>query len=85
MVITSITNAKPHLSELVDKSDTEEVILTRHGSAAAVILSSARYDSLIERLEDAEDALAAYQAEGEETIPWEEVKRQLDAKESVAA
>ncbi|MCL2735364.1 MAG: type II toxin-antitoxin system Phd/YefM family antitoxin [Propionibacteriaceae bacterium] len=75
--IVPISEAKPRLASLVDKSSTEDVILTRRGRAAAVIVSVQRYSDLLDRIEDAEDALAAIEAEGEETIPAEEVYASL--------
>ncbi|MCL1906890.1 MAG: type II toxin-antitoxin system Phd/YefM family antitoxin [Propionibacteriaceae bacterium] len=75
--IIPISEAKPRLAELIDKSDTEDIVVTRRGHAAAVIVSVDRYSDLLDRIEDAEDSLAIYQAEGEETIPAEEVYAKL--------
>ena len=87
MEIIPISEAKARLNALVDHSDVEDITLTKHGRAAAVILSQARYDELLERLEDLEDTLAIRDAPGD-TISWGQARRELDRlddRELVAA
>jgi prevent-host-death family protein len=87
MIIIPITEAKARLAELVAKSDGEDVVLTRHGKPAAVVLSATRHEALIERLEDLEDSLEIARAKtaGEPTVPWEEAIRRLDETPTRAA
>ena len=53
------------------------------GRRAFVLLTARRFRSLLERLEDLEDAADAdraireFDANGEKAIPWEQVKREL--------
>jgi len=75
--IIPITDAKPRLAALIDQSDTEDIVLTRRGRAAAVLISSTRYSDLLDRLEDAEDAVAVLQARDEPTVPAEQVYAQI--------
>ncbi|MDR0960257.1 MAG: type II toxin-antitoxin system Phd/YefM family antitoxin [Propionibacteriaceae bacterium] len=66
--IVPISEAKPRLAALIDASDTEDVILTRRGRAAAVLVSAQRYSDLLDRVEDLEDSLAVARSRGEQTI-----------------
>ncbi|MBI5487436.1 MAG: hypothetical protein HY905_08900 [Deltaproteobacteria bacterium] len=53
------------------------------GRRAFVLLTARRFRSLLERLEDLEDAADAdrairdFEASGEKAIPWEQVRREL--------
>ncbi len=60
--IIPITEAKAKLAELVGLSDTEDVVVTQRGRAAAVIVSAARYSEMLDRIEDLEDSLAVADA-----------------------
>ncbi|MDR0847871.1 MAG: type II toxin-antitoxin system Phd/YefM family antitoxin [Propionibacteriaceae bacterium] len=71
--IIPISEAKPRLAALIDTSETEDVVLTRRGHAAAVLISTDRYTQLLDRLEDLEDSLDAARAAGEPSSPADEV------------
>ena len=80
------TDARTHLTELLDEIERihEHVIITRNGRPAAVVMSPAEYDSLLETLEVLSDTeLMAALAESDEdiaagrVIPWDEVKQEL--------
>ena len=80
------TEARTHLTELLDDVESvhEHVVITRNGRPAAIVMSQAEYDSLIETLEILGDqklmADLATSAEDVATgrlVPWEEVKRKL--------
>jgi prevent-host-death family protein len=73
MHLMPVSEAKGKLSELVQAADAEDVVLTRHGRPAAVIMSVRRHAELVEALEDAEDALAVAEAKDEPTVPLEDV------------
>ncbi|MGH9074698.1 MAG: prevent-host-death family protein, partial [Acidimicrobiales bacterium] len=57
----------------------EAVILERYGRPAAVLISTERYELLLEALEEVEDVAAfdAAMAEEGDNIPWEQVKADL--------
>lgn len=73
MKIVPVSRAKATLTELVKDSETEDVILMRYGRPAAVIVSTERFEEMVERLEDLEDALAIskYTDEDMESVPFE--------------
>lgn len=73
MNLMPVSEAKGKLSALVETADTEDVVLTRHGRPAAVIMSVRRHAELIEALEDAEDAVAILQARDDESVPLDQV------------
>ena len=78
----SVTEARERFSEVVDIAEREPVFLTKHGQRQAVVLSAAQYERMVERVEDAEDldtsdAARAEIENGQPTIPWEDVKRDL--------
>ena len=45
--IVPISDAKARLTQLIDQTATEDVILTRRGYAAAVLISMDRYNALM--------------------------------------
>ena len=75
--IVPISEAKPRLASLIDKSETEDVILTRRGRAAAVLVSARRYEEMLDLIEDLEDSLAARETEGEETVSLDQIRQDL--------
>lgn len=84
--VLPFTEARTHLTELLDEIENvhEHVVITRNGRPAAVVMSHAEYDSLMETLEILDDAqLMADLAASEKDvaagrlIPWKEVKRNL--------
>lgn len=79
MATFPVSDARQRLAEIVDLAQTEAVVIERYGSPAAVVISYARYEQLMESLEDLED-LDLYDAaiaEGGEPIPWEQVEKDL--------
>ncbi|MPZ94544.1 MAG: type II toxin-antitoxin system prevent-host-death family antitoxin [Propionibacteriales bacterium] len=74
-----ISEANGRLSELVREADSQDVLLMRHGRAAAVMMSPRRHDALVEELEDALDRLSVYEREGL-TMSIDKVKAELDAE-----
>lgn len=84
--VVPFTEARTHLTELLDDVESvhEHVVITRNGRPAAIVMSQAEYDSLIETLEILGDQkLMADLAASDEDfaagrlVPWEEVKREL--------
>jgi PHD/YefM family antitoxin component YafN of YafNO toxin-antitoxin module len=79
MVTMSVSAAREQLAEVVEKAGREAVIIERYGRAAAVMISPARYEQLMDALEEVEDVAAFDEAMSEEgpNIPWEQVKADL--------
>jgi prevent-host-death family protein len=84
--VLPFTEARTHLTEILDEIEHvhEHVVITRNGRPAAVVMSQAEYDSLIETLEILGDAqlMADLAASDEDVaagrlIPWGEVKHEL--------
>ena len=71
-----ISEAKGRLSELVREADSHEVLLMRHSRPAAVLLSHARYEALVEKLEDALDRLSVHEREGV-TMDYDKLRAEL--------
>jgi len=80
------SDARAHLTELLDEIEEirEHVVITRYGRPAAVVMSEAEYESLIETLEVLSDpeVMAALKESDEDVAagrvsPWDEVKREL--------
>ena len=75
----SVSKAREKLSEVVQVSQTEPVVLEHYGRPAAVIVSPEHYDELLEAFEESQDVAAFDAALSEEgnNIPWEQVKIDL--------
>ncbi|MGB8381922.1 MAG: type II toxin-antitoxin system Phd/YefM family antitoxin [Dermatophilaceae bacterium] len=79
MVIMSVSAAREQLAEAVEQAGREAVVIERYGRAAAVMISPARYEELLDALEEIQDITAFDEAMAEEgpNIPWEQVKADL--------
>lgn len=79
MSTLSVTEARENFSEAIAASAVEAVFIEKHGERAAVLISPARYEQLMEALEEIEDAAAIEQslADPNPNIPWDVVKRDL--------
>jgi len=79
MVVMSVSAAREQLAEAVEQAGREAVVIERYGRAAAVMISPARYEELMDALEEVEDIAAFDEAMAEEgpNIPWEQVKADL--------
>ncbi len=79
MATISVSEAREKLSEVIDASRTEAVILERYGRPVAVLVSPERYQQLLDAAEEAEDieAFDAAIAEEGDNIPWGQVKADL--------
>ena len=75
----SVSKAREKLSEVVEMSQSEPVVLEHYGRAAAVVVSLDHYDEMLEAFEESLDILAFDAALSEEgsNIPWERVKIDL--------
>ena len=79
MVTMNVSAAREQLAEAVERAGREAVVIERYGRPAAVMISPARYEELLEALEEVEDIAAFDEAMAEEgpSIPWEQVKADL--------
>lgn len=73
MKLVPVSEAEARLTCLIKASQGEDITLVRYGCPAAVLMSTERYDALMERLEDLEDSLAIADAKDEEADPIEVV------------
>lgn len=76
--IVSVAKAKAHLSGLLKEARSGKVFeVINRSQAVAIILDVERYRSLLERIEDLEDAVAVLEGRledyGQPLVPWEEV------------
>jgi prevent-host-death family protein len=74
-----ISEAKARLSEIVRESDSEDVLLLRHGRPAAVVVSTRRYNALLEEIEDLKDRLSVHERE-DVTVGLDKVIAELGLK-----
>ena len=83
MARMAISTARKKMAEVIELARTEAVILEKHGTPAAVVISYERYDELMDALETLEDLAALDELRAEQetnpepAVPWEEVKRDL--------
>jgi antitoxin Phd len=75
----SVSKARQRLSEVVEMSQSEPVVLELYGRRAAVVVSPDHYDEMLDAFEESQDMLAFDAALSEEgdNIPWEQVKVDL--------
>ena len=75
----SVSKAREKLSEVVEMSQSEPVVLELYGRPAAVMVSPGLYDEMLDALEELRDVVAFDAAMTEEggNIPWEQVKIDL--------
>ncbi len=75
----SAARAREVFSEVIDRSTREPVFIERRGAVAAVVISPAQYEVMLEALEEHEDIAAFDAAMNDEgpNIPWEQVKTDL--------
>ncbi len=80
MNIVPITDAKARLAELVRGAENGDVVLVRHGHPAAVLVGAARYEALLEELEDCRDRLSVYESRSSDPsmrLPIEKIEAEL--------
>lgn len=68
--VVSITEARATLPDLLIEATEREVFILRRNKAVGVLLDPAKYEALLDRIEDLEDALAIATASPEGAIPW---------------
>ena len=79
MIKISVSKARERLSEVVEMSQSEPVVLELYGRRAAVVVSPDHYDEMLDAFEESQDILAfdAALVEEGDNLPWEQVKIDL--------
>jgi len=77
MTQRSISDVRDNFADVIRDSAREPVEIVRHGTRVAVIVSPMLFDRALEALEDQADEEAFDEAISGETIPWDEVKKEL--------
>jgi len=79
MATIRVTDARSTLPTIIETAQAEAVFLEQRGRVQAVVVSSERYERLLEALEEFEDVEAFDEAVAEkgDNIPWGEVKSGL--------
>jgi PHD/YefM family antitoxin component YafN of YafNO toxin-antitoxin module len=87
MSVIAMSEAKARLSALVADPRFEDVVLLRHGKAAAVLINPERYEELLEALNDLNDIEAArqFREHPEPTMEAGEFFARLDADQAKRA
>ena len=73
----SISDVRDNFAAVIQETSLEPVEIIRHGRRAAVMVSPTMFDRAMEALEDQADEAVFDEALSAETIPWDEVKREL--------
>lgn len=71
-----LSEAKGRLSEVVRDSEDTDVLLMKHSTPAAVVMSFARHEALLEQIEDLMDRLSVHEREGV-TVDFDKLKVEL--------
>lgn len=61
--LVPLTEAKGRLAALVRACEEGEIVILRHGRPAAILVSPAQYESLLEEIEDLRDRISVYESE----------------------
>lgn len=62
-ITVPITEARARLSQLVREATNADIVVMNHGQPAAVLISVARYQSLLKEMEDLRDRLSVHERE----------------------
>lgn len=79
MARIKISEAREKMAEVVSLSQTEAVILERHGKEAAVVVSPERFREMVDAVEELEDVVAfdASMVEEGDDISWQQARADL--------
>jgi prevent-host-death family protein len=80
--LVPISEARARLSQLVRDAVEQDVVLMNHGHPAAVMVSAARYESLLDELEDLRDRLSVHERE-HVTMPFDKLLAELGIADEV--
>jgi PHD/YefM family antitoxin component YafN of YafNO toxin-antitoxin module len=75
----TVSEGREKFSEAIQTAQSETVVFERSGEDVVVMISVARYEALMDAMEELEDIAAfdASLAEDAPAIPWDLVKRDL--------
>jgi antitoxin Phd len=75
----SVADARKNLAEAIERSSEGPVFIERRGHRAAVLVSPAEYERMLDALAEQEDVEAFDEAMAEEgpNIPWTQVRADL--------
>lgn len=62
--ISPISEVKARLAEIVRDSDSDDVVLMKHGHPVAVVMSYARHEALVDQIEDLTDCFSIHERDG---------------------
>lgn len=79
MARIKISEAREKMAQVVSLSQTEAVILERHGKEAAVVVSPERFREMVDAVEELEDVVAfdASMVEEGDDISWQQARADL--------
>lgn len=80
MDVMQLTEARNKLSEMVRRVQDKPIWILRHSQPVAVLVSPARYEALLDEIEDLKDRLSIYESEASSSdmrIPLDKMKIEL--------
>jgi prevent-host-death family protein len=77
MAQKTVSEARESFAEVLAQVESEPVEIFRHGERVAVIVSPTMYDRSIEALEDMADEQAFDGVARDDSVPWEDIKKEL--------
>jgi len=80
--LVPISEARAQLSKLVRFAADEDVTLMNHGRPAAILISPARYEAMIEEIEDLRDRLSVHERD-HVTMPFSKLVAELGIADEV--
>ena len=82
--IVTLSEARKNLPALPAEAAEQEVYLMRYSQPVGVLLDAAKYERLLDYVEDLEDRLAARDAASGEFVPFDPAEFGAEAKEPSA-
>lgn len=77
MAHKTVSEARESFAEVLAQVESEPVEIFRHGERVAVIVSPTMYDRSVEALEDIADEQAFDDVVRDDSVPWEDIKKEL--------
>ncbi|MFM1953711.1 MAG: hypothetical protein RL187_920 [Actinomycetota bacterium] len=73
----TVSELRENLADALNELDKEPVEIFRHGRRIAVMVSPMMFDKAMDALEERADEAAYDEVDRDDTLPWDEVKREL--------
>ncbi|MBY0440703.1 MAG: type II toxin-antitoxin system prevent-host-death family antitoxin [Mycobacteriaceae bacterium] len=80
--LVPISQARAQLSKLVRQTADQDVILMNHGRPAAILMSAARHEALLEEIEDLRDRLSVHERD-HVTMPFSKLIAELGIADEI--